>query len=118
MYTGWLRAIKKITITYIRMYTVSKVFFLWNPWSKCNFKKYNVIFPLPRQFSKILILIFCLEQAPNSLQALYYVKLLRRIAVVDLPKLGFNWSEAIQKRLQNILKIWQNHYNLKKVNKK
>jgi hypothetical protein len=31
------------------------------------------------------------------------VKLLRRVAVVDSPKLGFNWSEAIQeKTLQNM----------------
>jgi hypothetical protein len=26
------------------------------------------------------------------------VKLLRRFAVVDLPKLGFNWNEAIQEK--------------------
>jgi hypothetical protein len=35
------------------------------------------------------------------------VKLLRRVAVVDLPKLGFNWSEAIHTR-KDLTKYFEN----------
>jgi hypothetical protein len=103
MYTGWLRVIKKNGIKYIRIYTVSKVFFYEIRGASVILKNPMLFFPYQDNFQKFWFLIFFFwTSSNNSFQALYMWNCYEELQLLIYLSLALIGAKQYKKRFNKI----------------